>query len=58
MIIALISVIVVAIVVCLSISHSKDKQIDSLHTEIRRLQEELNKVKSDRATERNQTKLK
>lgn len=58
MIIALISVIVVAVVVCLSISYSKDKQIDSLHTEIRRLQEELNKVKSDQATERNQTELK
>ena len=58
MTIALISVIVVAVVVCLSISFSKDREINSLHSEIRRLQEELNQVKSNQATEHNQTELK
>ncbi len=58
MIIALISVIVVAVAVCLSISLSKDREINSLHSEIRRLQEELNRAKSNQASEHNQTELK
>lgn len=47
MTIALISVIIIAVVTCLSITFSKDKEINSLHKQIRELQDELNRQKQE-----------
>lgn len=47
MTIALISVIIVAVVTCLSITFSKDREIAKLYSEIRKLQDELRLVKTE-----------